>query len=540
MPSYKKQAIGFERNANVDKNPLVKDPNYFTGGFKIYADRTALYNLHPNFLSLDKTLIYILDRGDGTPEFVEYTTAVDPIPGSAPYSSAANFSSSTFIDQVGILGIQYNGISQGYQSTLNFVGAEFSVTNNTGNSSMDISLNLDESSISDLGTLTILRAEVDASGYGFVLDEDDMISNSALHLATQQSIKAYVDGKLTSNVSYEGGYDAATNTPDLDVSPTGIMKGHMYTVTAAGSFFTETVEVGDVLIAEQDGASLLSHWTVVQKNLDAPTIKTMYESNANTNVLNDANLAKLNYITIASAVDLNNIDHTNLTNIGVNTHAQIDAHIASSSNPHSTSDANLITTDVTTNNTSTLKHGFAPKLSGNPLQFLNGEGNWTTSPSATVNSYISQDFVSQTSVVVTHNFGAYPVVQVLVGGAVFVPFTITHGSINEFTVTFNSAQTGTILGTIGTPEFTSTITAPGNYTVGTEENFIDATGNGSTITLHTAVGYSGKTIIIKNNSGGVIFVDTTSGQTMDDDLTVKLFNKEALEVKSNGSNWWIL
>ena len=53
------------------------------------------------------------------------------------------------------------------------------------------------------------------------------------------------------------------------------------------------------------------------------------------------------------------------------------AHAGSTSNPHSTSDANLVLTDVTTNNASTSKHGFCPKFSGVSTQFLNGEGNYT-------------------------------------------------------------------------------------------------------------------------------------------------------------------
>lgn len=40
----------------------------------------------------------------------------------------------------------------------------------------------------------------------------------------------------------------------------------------------------------------------------------------------------------------------------------------------------LVLTDVTTNNTSTTKHGFAPKLSGDTAQFLNGAGAWAIPP----------------------------------------------------------------------------------------------------------------------------------------------------------------
>lgn len=103
--------------------------------------------------------------------------------------------------------------------------------------------------------------------WNWVLDEDTMVSNSAVHLATQQSIKAYVDSAVTSSMQYRGGYDANTNTPDLDVSPSGVTTGDTYTVTAAGNFFTEAVQIGDMLIANQDNPTLLSHWTVVQDNI---------------------------------------------------------------------------------------------------------------------------------------------------------------------------------------------------------------------------------------------------------------------------------
>lgn len=38
----------------------------------------------------------------------------------------------------------------------------------------------------------------------------------------------------------------------------------------------------------------------------------------------------------------------------------------------------LALTDVTTNNATTLKHGFLKKLSGSSTQFMNGVGNWAT------------------------------------------------------------------------------------------------------------------------------------------------------------------
>lgn len=81
-------------------------------------------------------------------------------------------------------------------------------------------------------------------------------------LATQ----AYVDSAVAGLLDYKGGYNASTNSPDLDVAPSGIFKGDSYTVTAAGNFFSVAVEVGDFLIAQQDDPTLASHWTIVQRN----------------------------------------------------------------------------------------------------------------------------------------------------------------------------------------------------------------------------------------------------------------------------------
>lgn len=65
-------------------------------------------------------------------------------------------------------------------------------------------------------------------------------------------------------------------------------------------------------------------------------------------------------------------------------------------------------------------------------------------------SNLVTSFTSQTSVTVTHNFGQYPVVDVLDNtGAVIIPLTITHTSVNAFTVTFTSSTTGNIIASLG-------------------------------------------------------------------------------------------
>jgi len=52
--------------------------------------------------------------------------------------------------------------------------------------------------------------------------------------------------------SYQGGYDANTNTPDLSTPMPGIKKGDLWDVTVAGSLHGEDLAVGDIVRARVD------------------------------------------------------------------------------------------------------------------------------------------------------------------------------------------------------------------------------------------------------------------------------------------------
>lgn len=59
----------------------------------------------------------------------------------------------------------------------------------------------------------------------------------------------------------------------------------------------------------------------------------------------------------------------------------LQAHLIDTGNPHQTSDANLVVTDVTTNNVGTTQHGFVPKAPDDATQVFLGNGNWGAVPS---------------------------------------------------------------------------------------------------------------------------------------------------------------
>jgi hypothetical protein len=107
-------------------------------------------------------------------------------------------------------------------------------------------------------------------------------NNNDTTLPTSAAVKSYVDASLVGAIVFQGGYDAATNTPNLDTPPTGtIKKGFMWTVTADGLFFTEQVRIGDSLIANIDTPTTLADWTRVQSNIDLATLTTVGIGNVN-------------------------------------------------------------------------------------------------------------------------------------------------------------------------------------------------------------------------------------------------------------------
>ncbi len=194
----------------------------------------------------------------------------------------------------------------------------------------------------------------------------------------------------------------------------------------------------------------------------------------------------------------------------------------------------------TTNNVSTSKHGFTPILPNVSTQFLNGQGNWTT-PSGVTSSYITQSFTTQTSINVVHNFGAYPVIQVLDNtGAVLIPMGIVNNTLNDFTVTFSSNHTGIIIASVGSPQPQSVISVSSNYTVTVNDRIVKVTAAAVTITLPTAVGNTGREYIINNASSGSITLNTTSSQTISNVLTQTLPSISSITVYSDGANYWII
>ena len=94
--------------------------------------------------------------------------------------------------------------------------------------------------------------------------------------AQDVATKAYVDSVATGLLEYKGAYNASTNSPALTGgSNIASEKGDTYTVTADGTFISEQVRIGDLIIVEENisasSTPALSKFTIVQSNVDLAT-----------------------------------------------------------------------------------------------------------------------------------------------------------------------------------------------------------------------------------------------------------------------------
>jgi len=92
--------------------------------------------------------------------------------------------------------------------------------------------------------------------------------------ATDAASKSYVDSVSAGQLIFQGGYDATTSAP----TGVGVLTGFTYVVTVAGNdggFWTTELEVGDLIISNQDNPVDDGDWTEVNKNVSLATTTTV-------------------------------------------------------------------------------------------------------------------------------------------------------------------------------------------------------------------------------------------------------------------------
>lgn len=128
---------------------------------------------------------------------------------------------------------------------------------------------------------------------------------------------------------------------------------------------------------------------------------------------------------------------------------------------------------------------------------------------------------------------------------------ITNGNITLGNTTVGLGNTATTVGNLTLTNVTinglstALTTQSANYTATLFDSTVlgNASTSNITITLPTAVGATGKIYTVKkiDSSANVVTVGTTSSQTIDSFTTEALARQfDAIQVQSNGSNWFII
>jgi hypothetical protein len=129
---------------------------------------------------------------------------------------------------------------------------------------------------SDQGIVAMSNVPLDYWGNpdgNIVMDSHKITSLLDPTAAQDAATKNYVDTTFAGSgaLIYQGGYNATTAAPSA-----GVKQGWTYAVTVAGTgspagFWSPTLEVGDLIIANQDTPVDAGDWTEINKNIDVAT-----------------------------------------------------------------------------------------------------------------------------------------------------------------------------------------------------------------------------------------------------------------------------
>lgn len=131
------------------------------------------------------------------------------------------------------------------------------------------------------------------------------------------------------------------------------------------------------------------------------------------------------------------------------------------------------------------------------------------------------------------------------GGGIY--FSTNAKSVYGLTVVSNRVNVGSV------STATSTLSVAGsfsgayvaktaNYTLTISDYIVECTANSFNLTLPTAVGCTGRIYYMDNSGAGTITLNTTSGQTIDGNVSgaLTILPAKGYAVYSNGANWRIL
>lgn len=219
------------------------DNNLYVRAGGVWVDITEVYS-HPTYTALSPTL-------SGANVLATFTT------DSTGHVSAATTRLLTLAD------LGYTGATDAN----NYIHPTF--TGNDLGSALTGATVISDVNVNANGHVTsFVTRDLTAADVGAAVINDSV--TNGINTWSSNKIQAELDA-INSTISgalvYKGGYNASTNTPNLDTTPSGISQGFTYTVTVGGTFYGVEVQSGDMLIAEQTDPTTEAHWTIVNKNI---------------------------------------------------------------------------------------------------------------------------------------------------------------------------------------------------------------------------------------------------------------------------------
>tara|TARA_E500000318_G_scaffold110919_1_gene127697 strand:- start:4688 stop:6493 length:1806 start_codon:yes stop_codon:yes gene_type:complete len=334
----------------------------------------------------------------------------------------------------GNVSIQPNG-------TGNVTIAAIQVQGTSLSSSDSTVINVNDGLIVD-GTATVSGALSSATSLALasgatvtgIADEDDMTSNSATLLATQQSIKAYVDTQITAEDLDFSADDSTVLSIDLDSEVLHFAGGTGISTSVSNNTVTHAIDTGTVV-------TLTDSQTLTNKVLTSPTISS----------------PTITGVTITTSLTTNDIT-TNGSNANLTLDPQGTGTIELAAATNITGNVNVTGTLTTDDITTAGNHALT--------------GNSTISGTLTVQGTVNADtFISNSNGDIT--------IDPAGTGAIVLTGPITHAGIQTTTGQMNvdniridgNAITATNSngGINITPDGTGNITLGGNYVAVTNE-----------------------------------------------------------------------
>tara|TARA_R100001440_G_scaffold26542_4_gene43469 strand:+ start:40445 stop:43075 length:2631 start_codon:yes stop_codon:yes gene_type:complete len=193
--------------------------------------------------------------------------------GSVTITNTVTNTDATFALSVGAVSsnestLSLVGSNGGSTTTAKFSGTtnEIEITTPSTGNGGDITIGL-PSDVTIGNDLTV-TGELTVSGTGQSSFGGQVTVPATPSASTDAASKGYVLSQVAGVGSFQGGYNATTNSPALTGgSNIALTQGDFFAVTVAGSFFTDNLEPGDLIFANSDitasSSPSLSDYTVV-------------------------------------------------------------------------------------------------------------------------------------------------------------------------------------------------------------------------------------------------------------------------------------